>query len=276
MNQFQLLGAIEMGLIYSIVTIGVYITFKVINFPDLTVDGSFTLGAAIFGTMFVNGFPVQICAFGTIISGFAAGVLTGYLHVVWKIQGILSAILVMSGLYSANLRIMGRPNLSIMTESSTFWSVDIFLATTVLFVIIILNRFFISNYGMAIRATGIGEKASAAYGVNTGMAKIIALGISNSVVASSGMMFAKSQGFVDIAMGSGTVLTGLASFIIGETIMRPKKTLTYLIACVVGSVIYRIMMSLALNVHDLGMQPSDLNLVTSLFVIATILIKKNN
>lgn len=281
MNQLQLLGAIEIGLIYSLVAIGVYITFKVIDFPDLTVDGSFTLGAAVSSAMIFAGYNPYIATIVSILSGACAGWVTGYLNVRWKILGLLAGILTMTALYSINLRIMGRPNIAIIDSDTVFgnWSIILTILFFTIITILKLTRFFASEFGLAIRAVGINPKVSSAYGIRVGFMKIVALAISNGIVALAGSLFAQSQGFADISMGTGTIIVGLASVIIGEAIVHPERIWVGLITCAVGSILYRIAIAFALNAHDIGLEASDLNLITALLValtmISTRLRKKN-
>lgn len=282
MNQLQLLGAVEIGLIYSLVAIGVYITFKVIDFPDLTVDGSFTLGAAVSSAMIFAGYNPYIATLVSILSGACAGWVTGYLNVRWNILGLLAGILTMTALYSINLRIMGRPNIAIIDESTVFgnWPIIAVILLITTLTILKLTRFFASEFGLAIRAVGINPKVSSAYGIRVGMMKIVALAISNGIVALAGSLFAQSQGFSDISMGTGTIIVGLASVIIGEALVHPERIWVGLVTCAVGSILYRIAIAFALNAHDIGLEASDLNLITALLVtftmIATRLKKKNN
>ncbi len=281
MNQLQLLGAVEIGLIYSLVAIGVYITFKVIDFPDLTVDGSFTLGAAVSSAMIFAGYNPYLATIVSILSGACAGWLTGYLNVRWKILGLLAGILTMTALYSINLRIMGRPNIAIIDSDTVFgnWSIILTILGFTIITILKLTRFFASEFGLAIRAVGINPKVSSAFGIRVGFMKIVALAISNGIVALAGSLFAQSQGFADISMGTGTIIVGLASVIIGEAIVQPERIWVGLVTCAIGSILYRIAIAFALNAHDIGLEASDLNLITALLValtmIATRLRKKN-
>mgnify|MGYP003420381364 CR=1 FL=1 len=271
MNQLQMLGAVEIGLLYSLVAIGVYITFKVIDFPDLTVDGSFTLGAAVSSSMIFAGYDPFIATFCAILSGCVSGVVTGYLNVRWNILGLLAGILTMTALYSINLRIMGRPNIAIIDSPTIFASWNIILVTLFIsiLIIVILHRFFVSDFGLAVRAIGVNPRVSSAYGINVGFMKIVALAISNAIVALAGSLFAQSQGFADISMGTGTVIVGLASVIIGDAIIHPKKIWIALVSCVVSSILYRIFIGLALNANDIGLEASDLNLITAFIVVLT-------
>ncbi|MFK7967976.1 MAG: ABC transporter permease [Rickettsiaceae bacterium] len=271
MNQLQIFGAIEIGLLYSLVAIGVYITFKVIDFPDLTVDGSFTLGAAVSSSMIFAGYDPYVSTLCAFLSGSISGIVTGYLNVRWNILGLLAGILTMTALYSINLRIMGRPNIAIIDSPTIFASWNIILVTLIIsiLVIIILHRFFISDFGLAVRAIGVNPRVSSAYGINVGFMKIMALAISNAIVALAGSLFAQSQGFADISMGTGTVIVGLASVIIGDAIIHPKRIWIALVSCVVSSILYRIFIGLALNAHDIGLEASDLNLITAFIVVLT-------
>jgi putative tryptophan/tyrosine transport system permease protein len=276
MNQLQLLGSIEIGLIFALVAIGVYITFKVIDFPDLTVDGSFTLGAAVSAAMIAGGYNPVIATIAAMCAGLIAGGITGYLNVKWDIMGLLAGILTMTALYSINLRIMERPNIAIIDQQTIFgnFSVITMMCIIVLAVIAILTRFFASNFGLAIRAIGINPRVSKAYGINVGRMKIIALSLSNSIIALSGSLFAQSQGFADISMGTGTIIVGLAAVIIGEAAIHPKNILTGLATCAIGSIVYRIVIAFALNANDIGLQASDLNLITAVIVALTMVLSK--
>ncbi|PCJ26285.1 MAG: ABC transporter permease [Rickettsiales bacterium] len=273
MNQLQLLGAMEIGLIYALVAIGVYITFKIIDFPDLTVDGSFTLGAAVSSAMIFAGYDPYFSTLMAIIAGGLAGMLTGYLNVRWDILGLLAGILTMTALYSINLRIMGRPNIAMIDSETVFgsWSIIVISLIIVIVAILALTRFFASEFGLAIRAVGINPKVSTSYGIRVGAMKVIALGLSNAIVALAGSLFAQSQGFADISMGTGTIIVGLASVIIGEALVHPERVWVSLVTCTIGSILYRIAIAFALNAHDIGLEASDLNLITALLVAVTMI-----
>ncbi|WP_316354439.1 ABC transporter permease [Candidatus Trichorickettsia mobilis] len=276
MNQLQFLGALEIGLIYALVAVAVFITFRIIDFPDLTVDGTFALGAAVSAAMITVGYNPWIATIAAILAGAIAGIITGYLHVKWDILGLLAGILTMTALYSINLRIMQKPNIAIIDDLTVF-SIGSVIATTFIMVVILillLTRFFATEFGLAIRAVGINPKVSTAYGINVGLMKIIALSLSNGIVALAGSLFTQSQGFADISMGTGVVIGGLASVIIGEAILHPKKIWIGLITCVFGSIAYRIAIALALNANDIGLEASDLNLITAALVAITMRLHK--
>lgn len=276
MNLFQLTGALEIGLIYALVAIGVYITFKIIDFPDLTVDGSFTLGAAISTAMIVQDYNPFLATACAILGGGFAGVVTGYLNVRWNILGLLAGILTMTALYSINLRIMGRPNIALIDSDTIFGEYSVIIYTGIFCVVTILAlyKFFATDFGLAIRAVGINSKVSPSYGIKVGKMKIIALALSNGIVALGGSLFAQSQGFADISMGMGTIIIGLASVIIGEAILTPRTVLIGLITCLIGSILYRIAIAFALNAHGIGLEASDLNLITALIVTFTMIVPK--
>lgn len=277
MNNLQLLGAIEIGLLYALVALGVYVTFRIIDFPDLTVDGSFTIGAAVAAAMITSGYNPFLATLLAIVAGSIAGIITGYLHVKWNILGLLASIITMTALYSVNLRIMQKPNIAIINAPTIFANHSIIMSSLCIIVgiLLILGRLFISQFGLSIRAVGSNYKVSSAYGINVGRVKLIALAISNGLVAFSGALFAESQGFADISMGTGTIIIGLASVIIGEVVMlHPQKIHFCLIACVLGSIIYRLVIAFALNAIDLGLEAGDLNLITAIIITGTMIFPK--
>ena len=277
MNIIQFLGALELGLLYALVTLGIYLTFRAVNFPDLTVDGTFPLGAAVAASLIVNEVNPYIATIAAILAGAVAGFITGYLHVRWKILGLLAGILTMTALYSINLRIMGRPNIAILSEDTIFTvfkcnhSMLFMIAIIILIVVALLYRFLISQLGLALRAIGINPTVSPSYGINVGKMTLIGLALSNALVALAGALFAQAYGFADISMGTGTLITGLASVIVGESIFHKHHILIVLISCVLGSIFYRIVIALALNAQIAGLQASDLNLITAILVVLAML-----
>lgn len=277
MNALQVLGACELGLIYGLVALGVYISFRVIDFPDLTVDGSFPLGAAVTASLLVQGCSPVLSFIVALFAGLLAGAVTAYLSVRWNILGLLASILTMTALYSINLRIMGQqPNIALINEPTLFQDYSVLNVLFVLTVVtvLLLKMFFSSDFGLAMRASGINPKAGSAYGVSSGKVKFIALSMSNGLVAAAGALFTQSQGFADISMGTGTIVIGLASVIIGESVFHPRSLGLALFACVIGSVLYRLVISLALNASEIGLQASDLNLLTAALVATTTILAK--
>lgn len=278
MNWIQFFGALELGLLYALVTLGVYLTFRAINFPDLTVDGTFPLGAAVSAALIVNGVNPILATIAAVLAGAFAGLVTGYLHVRWKILGLLAGILTMTALYSINLRIMGRPNIALLTEPTLFsfftgtHAILFTIAGIVVLVVLLLYWFLSSQYGLALRATGINPRVSPSYGINVGRMTLTGLAVSNALVALTGALFAQAHGFADISMGANTLITGLASVIVGESLLHKHNILFVLLSCVLGSILYRLAIALALNTQIAGLQASDLNLITAILVVIAMLI----
>ncbi|MCD4818483.1 MAG: ABC transporter permease [Candidatus Cloacimonetes bacterium] len=274
------IGAISQGLGYAFLALGVYLSFKILNFPDMTVDGSLVTGAAITGILLIKGVHPVWCIFFAVISGSIAGMITGLIHTKLKINPLLSGILMMTGLYSINLHIMGRSNLPLLREKTILtiindlklpFSKDI--STMILFfILVLLIRFVIvwflrTDLGLAFRATGDNPEMITAQGVNTDFTKILGLAIANGLVALSGSLITQYQGFADVGMGIGMLVAGIASVVIGETI-SPKKRINYLVTFVIfGSVIFRLLIALALQA---GLNPIDLKLITAIFVLTAL------
>lgn len=273
MNLAAYQGAVELGIIYAIMALGVFISFRTLNMPDLTVDGSFVLGVAISAVLCTNEHPI-ISLGVAFIGGCIAGSVTAILHTKLKIQAILSGILVMLGLYSINLRVMGnKASIPLNNKSTVFKLIEaninndfanLLLITSILiFITSILYLFLKTKLGFALRATGDNDNMVRALGINTDMTKIIGLSISNGLVALSGAIIAQYQSFADIGMGTGMVIIGLASVIIGEVIFGTKSLMRKLIAVILGSILYRLIIAKALNI---GMPPTDLKLISAIIV----------
>ena len=280
MSFVQFFGALELGLVYGLAAIAVYLTFRVLDFPDLTVDGSFTLGAAVCSVLIVGGtspFLATLAAFG---AGMIAGLVTGFLHIRWKILGLLAGILTMTALYSINLRIMGRPNIALLTESTLFEGFSfehqtlVILCLLAFMVIGALTLLLASHFGLGLRAAGINPLMSRAYGVSVPQMTFFALALSNGIVAFAGSLFAQSQKFADVSIGGGTIIVGLASVIVGESILRTRRIGWALVGCLLGSILYRLAIAFALNASDLGLRASDLNLITTIVVVVTLILPK--
>lgn len=283
MSFYSLMGALEIGLIFGLVALGVFISFRVLNFPDLSVDGTFPLGGAVAATLIAGGSdPFLATALATIAGAFA-GCVTGWLNVRLKIMDLLAGILIMTALYSINLRIMGKPNVPLIFEPTVFTSMmpgifpDYIEKPLILLVIVILAKlildwYFNSKNGLAMRATGANPRMARAQGVATGWMKILGLGISNALVALAGALFAQSQGGSDISMGIGTIVIGLAAVIIGENVLPSRRIVWATFAVIVGAVLYRFFIALALNSSWIGLQSQDLNLISSLLVILVLVV----
>ncbi len=276
-----LLHALEQGLVFGIMVLGVFITYKILDFPDLTVEGTFPLGAAVAAKVIFSGGDPLWGTFLAIIAGSLAGLITGLLHTKLKLTNLLSGILTMTLLYSLNLRIMGRPNIpllgkvTLLEEIKNFFpnlSMDYLIPFFFLFIVIIikfiLDYFLSTEIGLTIIATGDNEQMIRSLGVNTDFTKIIGLCISNALVGLSGALFAQYSGFADVNMGLGTVVSGLACVIIGISIIKIPTIFWRTIAVLVGSLIYRFLMIVALRYgYSLGFKPGDLKLISVLLVI---------
>jgi putative ABC transport system permease protein len=271
------------GLVFGLVAIGVYLTLRVLAFPDLTVDGSYTLGgstAAVLIVAGVNPFPATLAAVGV---GLVAGLVTGLLNTKLRLPALLSGILMMVGLYSVNLRIMSGANVSLLREATIFNEVAGFLglssgslivSITValvfgVIVFLILNWFLRTEIGLALRATGDNEQMVRALGADTDKNIMLGCSISNGLTALAGAVVAQGQGFADVGMGIGMIVMGLASVIIGEALFRPYGVARLLLAAIGGTFIYRLFITIALR---LGMAPGDLKLTTAILVVIALAI----
>ncbi|MBP9956394.1 ABC transporter permease [Geopseudomonas guangdongensis] len=283
MSLFSLFGALEIGLIFSLVALGVYISFRLLRFPDLTVDGSFPLGGAVCAILIANGFDPFFATLAATAAGAVAGTVTGLLNVRLKIMDLLASILMMIALYSINLRIMGRPNVPLISEPTLFtvlqpeWLSDYVLRPLLLLGIVVLAKlgldwFFATQKGLAIRATGSNPRMARAQGINTGAMILLGMALSNALVALAGALFAQTQGGADISMGIGTIVIGLAAVIVGESILPSRRLVLATLAVILGAIVYRFFIALALNSDFIGLQAQDLNLVTALLVTFALVI----
>jgi len=274
-----ILHSVEEGLLFGILALGVYISFRVLNFPDLSVDGSYPLGAAIAGIMIVQGISPFFTLPVAVLAGALAGLLTGILHTKLKINPLLAGILTMICLYSINLRIMGRPNISLSPYlgHKTIISIlkglnlplkNIYLIPLVFFLVVLvlkllLDLFLHTQLGLAIRATGDNEEMARAEGINTDTTKLVGLSLSNGLVALAGALFAQYQGFADIGMGIGMIIAGLASVITGEALIRGRTISLITMEVVMGAIAYRLAIAAALRWgYNFGFKPTDLKLHT--------------
>lgn len=274
MNLTVFVGAVVLGLVYALMVLGVFLTFRILDFPDLTVDGSITLGAAVAASLIIYGVNPIAATLVAPLAGVLAGLVTGTLHTKFSIPPLLAGILSMIGLYSINLRIMGRPNLPLLRQPVVFEyltkaglslrnSEFTLSFCTALFFVFLLYWFLNTEIGQALRATGDNEIMMRSLGVNTDRMKIMGLGISNGLVALSGALLAQYQGFADISMGIGMIVAGLASVIVGEVLLGTSRLLGWLFAVVLGSVLYRLIIAVVLR---LGFEPTDLKLFTAIIV----------
>ena len=297
-------GSMEAGIIYALMALGVYLSFRILDFPDLTVDGSFVTGAAVAAVLIVKGVNPFIATIAALLVGILAGLLTGLLHTKGKINPLLSGILMMIALYSINLRIMGKSNIpllqegTVITQINDFWSklgIDGMiqsvltsiglsdfipktwgiLATMLLLTIVVklvIDWFLKTDLGLAIRATGDNETMIRSFSADTDLLKTLGLGLSNGLVALSGALIAQYNGFSDVGMGIGMIVIGLASVIIGEAIFGAKNIVRATLAVIGGAVLYRIIVTLALRVQFLD--TGDMKLITALIVIIALVVPK--
>jgi len=286
MSLIASLGAIEIGLIFGLVALGVLLSFRIVNFPDLTVDGSFPLGGAVAAAMIVAGVNPFVATATALVAGAAAGALTAWLNVSLKIMQLLASILVMIALYSINLRVMGKPNVALINEPTVFslaagfgpeglpeyWLKPLVLLLVVIAAKLLLDAYFASASGLAMRATGGNARMARAQGISTDRQTIAGLALSNALVALAGALFVQTQGGADISMGVGTIVIGLAAVIIGETLLPARSLVVTTLACLLGAVLYRFFIAAALNTDFLGLKAQDLNLVTALLVAVALLV----
>lgn len=287
MSMIAFFGALESGLIYALMALGVLISFRILDFPDLTADGSFPLGGAVAALAIVSGVnPWMACILG-MFAGAAAGTVTALLNVKLGILHLLSGILVMTALYSVNLRIMGAPNLSLLGEPTVFapfiqggngvWVRVLVALGVVVIAKLFLDWFFSTETGLAMRATGSNTKMAQAQGINTSWMIVLGMAISNGLIALSGALFVQTQGGADVSIGIGTIVIGLAAVIIGETVLTAKRIFWITLSVVIGAVLYKLFIQIALSsqtLRSIGFGPQDLNLVTALLVVIVLMLPK--
>jgi len=278
-----MIGAVELGLIYGVMALGVYLTFRVLQFPDLTVDGSFTTGAAVAAAMITAGQSPVVATLAAAGAGLVAGSITGLLHTKGRIDGLLAGILTMIALWSVNLRIMGGANVPLLREDTLMtplreagllgssWLVPVIFFVAVMILKLIVDWFLTTDLGLAIQATGNNKQMIGSLGANTDGTTILTLALSNGLVGLCGALVAQYQGFSDISMGIGLILVGLASVILGQAVLGQRFIFLASLAVVVGAVIYRIIIFVALQV---GLNPNDMKLITAALVVVALLLPR--
>ncbi|BBA50375.1 ABC transporter permease [Fusobacterium varium] len=270
----MLLGTLEQSFIFAVMVLGVYISYKILDFPDMTVDGSFPLGAAVAAASIVKGLNPVLALILAMAAGAAAGFITGMIHVKLRVTNLLAGIIVMTGLYSINLRIMGKSNIPLFSVKHLFnGSVSAIIVVAVILLVVKLGIDFLlkTKFGFALKALGDNESLIISLGLNEKTLKIYGLMLANSLVALSGAILAQYQGFADVGMGTGTIITGLASIIIGDALFGKKKVIKISMMVIFGTIIYRTIIALSLKV---GMNASDLKLITSALVVIIIFLKE--
>ncbi len=275
-----MVSAVVLGLLYSIMALGVYLTFRILEFADLTVDGSFTTGAALGAVAILNGIPAWVAVVIAFVGGLVAGTVTGLLNTKGNIDGLLAGILTQIALYSINLQIMGRPNLSLRGHKTLFsgmfdsglimtWRGPLILLPIAAVIVVLIIWFLKTNLGLAMRATGDNPEMIRSFGVSTDAQKILGLALSNGMVAVSGALIAQYQGYTDASMGIGMIVAGLASVIIGQAIFGRLTIVRAASAVLVGSVLYRVVIQLAL---EAGLNPNYMKLISAVLVVLALII----
>jgi putative ABC transport system permease protein len=284
-----LTSALGQGLLYCFMVLGVFLTFRVLDFPDLTVDGSLPLGAAVSAALIVHGSSPWLATVAGIAAGICAGCVTGILHILLKSgqadasnygPKLLAGILTMTALYTVNLRVMGRSNTPLLNVETIFeklarllstpitpWVLVVVLAILMVAVKYLLDWFLHTEFGLCMQATGDNEQMIRATGTNTDLMRVIGLGVANGLVALSGALVAQQQGFADIGMGIGTIVAGLAGVIIGEVLFGVRSISWVLFSVVGGSIVYRLLIAVSLR---FGIAPTDLKLLTAVLVVAAL------
>ena len=291
-----LLGATTIGLILALLALGVYLSFRIFNFPDITADGSITFGASVTATLLVHHWSPWLATLAGFLAGMVAGTITGVLHTKFKINGLLSGILVMTALYSVNLHVMGKSNVPLLNQSTLAsqiesigqalfhtqndldifgWAVGLRDAAMLLGMLVlvtllgvVLYLFFRTNLGTAMRATGDNPQMIRALGVSVDFILILGLALSNGLIALAGSLLAQYQGFADVQMGIGMVVWGLASVIIGEALVSSNRIGLLITGAVMGSILFRLLVAIALR---WGLNPNDLKLITAAFVFVALI-----
>src|SRR5699024_4021272 len=296
----SMFGAVESGLIYAIMALGVYLSFRILDFPDLTVDGSFVTGGAVAAVSIIAGVPPIIATILGALAGFMAGAITGLLHTKGKINPLLSGILMMIALYSINLRIMGSPQTSLLNEATlktqltnlwektgidsvlngmlesmgierfpVTWGIVFVMMIVIIIVKLLIDYYLKTEVGLALRATGDNQRMIRSFSANTDTLIIVGIGLANGLVALSGALIAQHSGFADVGMGIGMIIIGLASVIIGEALFGVKTIARATLAIILGAIIYRIVVTLALRSKFL--ETGDMKLITALLVIVALI-----
>jgi putative ABC transport system permease protein len=282
-------SALLQGLVYSFMVLGVFLTFRVLDFPDLTVDGSLPLGAAVTGALIVNGHSPLAATAAGVAAGLCAGLVTGLLHVLLKSGDsdstnygpkLLAGILTMTALYTVNLRIMGRSNTPLLGVKVIFdkigdvfsiamigWNIIIALAVLAVVVKFFLDWLLHTEFGLTLQATGDNEQMIRSMGTNTNVTRIVGLAVANGLVALTGSLVAQQQGFADVGMGIGTIVAGLAGVIMGEVIFGVRSISWVLFSVIGGSIVYRLLIAISLR---LGIAPTDLKLLTAVLVVVAL------
>ncbi|EMF7363067.1 ABC transporter permease [Vibrio vulnificus] len=284
MSAFAFFGALEIGLLYGLVALGVYLTFRVLDFPDLSVDGSFPMGAAVAASAIVAGVNPWLATGMAILAGAMTGWVTAFLAVRCGILHLLASILTMIAAFSINIRIMGRPNLALLGEETILTPFEslgdpMFIRPLVVGILVLISSWLVvrllnSDFGLGLRATGVNARMVRAQGGSTSFYTYFGLALSNGFVGFAGALFAQTNSFADVTSGVGTIVVGLAAVILGQTLIPGRKIWVAVVAVIVGSVLYRLAVAFALSSGMFGLQASDLNLVTAVLVAIALIAPK--
>ena len=280
MQEF-LLTSFQQGLLISLAVMGIYISFRILDFPDLTCDGSFSLGGGLVAVLLGAGVNPYLALTLVLVAGFLAGSCTGLLNTRFRINPLLSGILMMTMLYSINLRVMNRPNYPLFDLDTILKPIEnmsshsqlglvIFFAIMVVIFKVLLDLFLRTELGLVLISSGDNETMTQGLGFNTGRVKILGMGLSNALIAVSGAMTAQYYGFADISMGVGIIIVGIAALIIGESLFRPSRVPSHTLAIILGAIIYYMIVSMGLR---LGLAPTDLKIATALMVIGVLIFR---
>ena len=274
-----IITVLEQGLIYAIAALGIYITYKILDFPDLTADGSFALGAAITSVLLLKNINPLLCIIISAVFGFLAGAITGIIHIKFKVRDLLAGIITMMALYSINLRIVGKANVTLMNTNSIFdifnmgsMSNIIMLLIITIIIKVIFDLYFKTKSGYLLKAVGNNPNVVISLGRNDGNIKILGLAIGNSLVAISGSLLCQQQGFLEITMGNGVMVMALASVIIGISIFKNIKYVSNTSSVIIGSIIYKACVSIALYI---GFEASDVKLITAILFLIVLISSSN-
>lgn len=278
-------GAIETGLIYSLVAIGAYISFRLLRFPDLSVDGTFALGGAVAAVLIIGGYDPYAATIAAALAGSLAGLVTAWLYAFLGFLPLLAGILVMISLYSINIRIMGGPNLPLINSPTIYTPFSdlgipfyvVYPAVILVFVLIaklLIDRFLLADMGYGLRATGTNPGLAQSHGIRTKRMVLLGLAAANGLTALGGAMFAQANGNSDVAMGIGVVVIGIASLLVGEALMPMRHVIWRTLACIVGAIVYRLAVAVALEADILRLEAYDLNLITAVLVVFALLIPR--
>jgi len=284
MSTIAFFGAVELGLVYAFVALGVLLSFRILDFPDLTVDGSFPLGAAVAAVGIVAGWNPWLAMAAACGAGALAGFATAFVSVRFRVLHLLASILTMIALFSINLRIMGRPNVAVLNQETALTPFlglgpgylvrPLFVLVLVVVAGVLLALFLRTDLGLAMRATGANPRMARAQGVRVAYHVMAGVALSNALVALSGALFAQTNGFADVTSGIGTIVVGLAAVIAGETLLPWRNIYVAVAGCILGSILYRLAVQLALNLDFLGLTAADLNLATALLVLLTLVLPR--